>query len=90
MVKLTLGSLHLKTHQTYHCDVCDTDFRYSKDAKKDRLRHEKSKKHQVNLGRDVVQSGFVCPVEWCRKSTPRKDNLNRHIQSQHPEQAILK
>jgi len=60
-------------------------FRDSKDAKKDLERHKQTKAHQKKLGVASNTSQFVCPVEWCAKRMPRKDNLNRHIKSQHPE-----
>jgi len=82
---LILERLHLKTHETYRCETCDMYFRDSKDAKKDLERHKQTKAHQKKLGVASNTSQFVCPVEWCAKSMPRKDNLNRHIKSQHPE-----
>ncbi|CAG5169527.1 uncharacterized protein ALTATR162_LOCUS7044 [Alternaria atra] len=82
--------LHLRKHETYKCEPCDTYFQDSKDARKDLERHKNTKAHRRNLGLEVNTSQFVCPVEWCAKSMPRKDNLNRHIKSQHPDHTQLK
>jgi hypothetical protein len=87
---LSLSRLHLRTHDTYKCEPCDAYFQDSKDARKDLERHKQTKAHRKKLGLDTNSSLFVCPVEWCAKSMPRKDNLNRHIKSQHPGHGRLK
>jgi uncharacterized C2H2 Zn-finger protein len=79
---------HLKTHDIYVCPICDTHLRYSKDFAKDKKRHEESKTHQRKLGGKGSMK-YTCPVVWCSKGMLRKENLNRHIKSQHPGQPLL-
>lgn len=74
----------------YKCEPCDAYFQDSKDAKKDLERHKQTKTHRRKLGIPLDTPQFVCPVQWRGKSMPRKDNLNRHIKSQHPDHAQLK
>jgi len=81
---LIFNRLHLRTHEIYKCEICDELFRDSKDAKKDFERHKQSKAHQEKLGLGIQAPQFVCPLVWCGKSSSRKDNINRHIRTQHP------
>jgi hypothetical protein len=79
---LTGYSKHMKKHfPPFQCDDCDMAFRYSKDLK----RHCKSQHPETVEGQTVL----FCPYLGCKFSaerssgSTRRDNLNRHIQTQH-------
>ena len=75
---------HVKTHQTHVCELCGRSLRGSKDFAKTLARHVQSTQHQKMLGQSGETSGYTCPVIWCGKTMPRRDNFKRHMRTQHP------
>jgi len=80
--KRHLLNKHMKKHfPPFKCDDCNIPFRYSKDLK----RHCKSQHPETVEGQTVL----FCPYPGCKFSperssgSTRRDNLNRHIQTQH-------
>jgi len=80
--KRHLLNKHIKKHYPpFQCDKCDKAFRYQKDL----TRHYKSKHPDTVEGFEVL----FCPFSGCKFSaerstgSSRRDNLNRHIQTQH-------
>lgn len=73
---------HMKKHYPpFPCDECDKAFRYRKDL----TRHCKSRHPETVEESEVL----FCPSHGCKFSaerstgSSRRDNLNRHIQTQH-------
>lgn len=66
----------------FQCDDCDKAFRYRKDLR----RHCESQHRETVEGPTAL---FCCPYPECKFSaersagSTRRDNLNRHIQTQH-------
>jgi hypothetical protein len=78
-------SKHLKTHEPpYVCSICQVTLKRDKDFAKNVARHEQTARHRGKLGGDRRDDQYKCPVTWCGKSWPRKDNFKRHMTSQHP------
>jgi hypothetical protein len=77
---------HLKKHNPqFRCpfEGCGRLFRY----RKDRERHLRGPHRGANA---VDGTRYYCPYEGCRFKTrgmPRKDNYQRHLQTQHGEGA---
>jgi len=80
--KQHLLNKHMKKHfPPFQCNDCDKAFQYRKDLK----RHRESK-HPETVEEPTV---LFCPYPGCKFSaerstgSTRRDNLNRHIQTQH-------
>jgi hypothetical protein len=81
--KQHLLNKHTKKHfPPFKCDDCDKAFRYRKD-----LNRHRTSKHSGTAGGSMV---LFCPYPGCKFSaerstgSTRRDNLNRHIRTQHP------
>ncbi|KIW05993.1 hypothetical protein, variant [Verruconis gallopava] len=68
-------------HKNVPCQLPGCSKLFTSD--KDRRRHQNSKKHEKDLA-GVYRKRFCCPSDNCNaKPFARKDNLKRHLISQH-------
>lgn len=82
-------SRHIEALNTHVCKTCGKSFKKSKDFARDLKRHVQSTHHRKMLGSSGQSSGYTCPITWCGKTTPRKDNLKRHIKIRHPNHSVI-
>jgi len=82
--KRHLLNKHMKKHfPPFQCDECDRAFQYRKDLKRHRQSQHPETVEEPTMPRFCSYPGCKFSAERSTGYT-RKDNLNRHIQTQHP------